>query len=1126
MAIKIAGTTVIDDSRNITTNIGTVDGRDVSVDGAKLDLLDQGVATTDSPTFAEVIVRDAAGDFSTNTADARLTLKAGNSTAAELGFVNTTSGQFTVRNKLDGDMRFRLEDTTNRFRFEDTTGSNTIATISNSGMKIGGGNASATEALEVVGNIVATGLTVTDAYAWLNIDGSSTAQYSGGNLWLSNSATANNYGVALTSQIANTDTTGSTFALNEVSSTGYYSKTIFSYDHNNSTFSHNQYNYFNSGLGVAGDISVTGTVDGRDVAADGTKLDGIEAGATADQTAAEILTAVKTVDGAASGLDADLLDGLHASSFLQGNQTITLSGDATGSGTTSIVVTVADDSHNHIISNVDGLQVALDGKLSKTGNDTSTGYIAAEGFVNLGTGSLSILNPHNANYATQTANVTGAIKITLPVSWTNTMMRMTIRIYEYSTNEGFDVVCGGYNYSTGSTWINPFAYILGNPNVNRNFNVRFGHDGSKCCIYIGEVSSVWSYPQVAVTHFVGGYSSYSAEVWNDNWDVGFATAFGTVTQTITNSEVGRFVDGSPVWHSGNDGSGSGLDADLLDGVQGSSYLRSDASDVITGDNRSLSFGVAGGGSTTGARFLSIEGNSDTSGEGSGRLFFAEHNSTTALMDNYGFSIGYRGGDTSVVGASGNTWTGLSQIGNGEWGMWGHDNNATGSLIAHGPRSGAYSDFTGLKVGGSDVWHTGNDGSGSGLDADLLDGQQGSYYYSPANAPDPTLTLSGDASGSATFTNLGNATLTVTIADNSHNHTNYFPWSSGSSINLSTELASGVYQGSTSSWTDRGPSGNNAGALFNINTHSGAYYSQLWFDTAGNNFYHRGINNDTTPSATWDKVWTQGNDGAGSGLDADLLDGNHASAFALASHAHDYVPERSRTDWNDSTVVNDVIGQMAWKNYGNNHTIFDASASTSPTGVAKNNTDPDVPWVATYPTLMGYNGSNTYGIRVDIARKAELLGGLALNSTTRNNQVNTVVRTQANGYAEFGWINTTSGNTTTASSDYYVNTNDGYIRKKTLDNVRAEVVGGAGWGGVGSYAHVGWYSTAAHGAGATIAGSSLFTWEIYTSANGGSGWTGSIAGSSAAAGFGGTWRWVSNAVLTGTRSRLGLAVRIS
>ena len=43
-----------------------------------------------------------------------------------------------------------------------------------------------------------------------------------------------------------------------------------------------------------GNITVTGTVDGRDVAADGTKLEGIEDNATADQTAAEIRTLVGT----------------------------------------------------------------------------------------------------------------------------------------------------------------------------------------------------------------------------------------------------------------------------------------------------------------------------------------------------------------------------------------------------------------------------------------------------------------------------------------------------------------------------------------------------------------------------------------------------------------------------------------------------------------------------------------------------------------------------------------------------------------------------------------------------------------------------------------------------------------
>lgn len=49
--------------------------------------------------------------------------------------------------------------------------------------------------------------------------------------------------------------------------------------------------------------------------ADASKLDGIEAGATADQSAAEILAALLTVDGAGSGLDADLLDGNSSAAF-------------------------------------------------------------------------------------------------------------------------------------------------------------------------------------------------------------------------------------------------------------------------------------------------------------------------------------------------------------------------------------------------------------------------------------------------------------------------------------------------------------------------------------------------------------------------------------------------------------------------------------------------------------------------------------------------------------------------------------------------------------------------------------------------------------------------------------------
>ena len=83
---------------------------------------------------------------------------------------------------------------------------------------------------------------------------------------------------------------------------------------------------------VTGNITVSGTVDGRVVATDGSKLDGIESAATADQTASEILTLIKTVDGAGSGLDADTLDGISSASFLRSDTSDTFTGTLTMAG--------------------------------------------------------------------------------------------------------------------------------------------------------------------------------------------------------------------------------------------------------------------------------------------------------------------------------------------------------------------------------------------------------------------------------------------------------------------------------------------------------------------------------------------------------------------------------------------------------------------------------------------------------------------------------------------------------------------------------------------------------------------------------------------------------------------------
>ena len=104
-------------------------------------------------------------------------------------------------------------------------------------------------------------------------------------------------------------------------------------------------------------------------------------------------------------------------------------------------------------------------------------------------------------------------------------------------------------------------------------------------------------------------------------------------------------------------------------------------------------------------------------------------------------------------------------------------------------------------------------------------------------------------------------------------------------------------------------------------------------------------------------------GTASGLS---IGGNASTATNLST---------DRNNWSTNGTISAVVGQLSWKNYNNNHTIFDASAGTSPTGTTVNTSNPSVAWAPTYPTLMGFNGTQTYGVRVDSARISDTSSGL-------------------------------------------------------------------------------------------------------------------------------------------------------
>ena len=83
-----------------------------------------------------------------------------------------------------------------------------------------------------------------------------------------------------------------------------------------------------SGGAMTGAITTNSTFDGRDVATDGTKLDGIEAGATADQTNAEIRAAVEAATDSNVFTDADhsKLNGIEASADVTDTANVTAAG--------------------------------------------------------------------------------------------------------------------------------------------------------------------------------------------------------------------------------------------------------------------------------------------------------------------------------------------------------------------------------------------------------------------------------------------------------------------------------------------------------------------------------------------------------------------------------------------------------------------------------------------------------------------------------------------------------------------------------------------------------------------------------------------------------------------------------
>jgi hypothetical protein len=240
------------------------------------------------------------------------------------------------------------------------------------------------------------------------------------------------------------------------------------------------------------------------------------------------------------------------------------------------------------------------------------------------------------------------------------------------------------------------------------------------------------------------------------------------------------------WNSSSDGAGSGLDADLLDGQQGSYYAPNSSlgnylpltGGTLTGTLKVTSGWVnvssnVGGSTPSDVVGLHVGWNKSNGGRevnmvfngGAGldtaEMIFSGHDGTTYSdifqIDGTGgvrvLSGDFKIGTTTVIDSSRNLSAvavtisddivhldaggttrllydrSQNLLGNEGTNAKAYNVNATNSFQLNGTTViDSSRNLTNIgTLNGGTPWHSANDGSGSGLDADLLDGQHGSYY---------------------------------------------------------------------------------------------------------------------------------------------------------------------------------------------------------------------------------------------------------------------------------------------------------------------------------------------------------------------------------------------------------------
>lgn len=276
-----------------------------------------------------------------------------------------------------------------------------------------------------------------------------------------------------------------------------------------------------------------------------------------------------------------------------------------------------------------------------------------------------------------------------------------------------------------------------------------------------------------------------------------------------------------------DGSGSGVDADTVDGLHGHQLMRA--------DQTAETFGIY--------RVAAVNDFNDVP-RGDPRALIPFHTNYQAANRP---GLNFFGG-IDMGGRADYRWQFGVAIPSHTVQFWGRQQSA-----------GAWEDWVLF-------WHSGNDGSGSGLDADLLDGLQGSFYRNASNLNTGTLPF--------------DRLPTKAVPTRAHQ------LADGDDLNTLTASDAGFYLHPTHGISISNLPINRLGALAVLRWTSNLAYQMYATSISGVDLYLRGQDAYSNWRG-WEKVWHTGNDGSGSGMDADTVDGQHASAFAKVNQNNNF-----------------------------------------------------------------------------------------------------------------------------------------------------------------------------------------------------------------------------------------------